>query len=249
MIRWIVLLYGFACYAGFLFMFAYTVAFVGDVVLARTINRPVAAPALAAVKTDLLLLGAFALQHSVMARRSFKNVWKRLVPACVERSTYVLITNATLLLVYIHWEAIAFVVWNFEHPFVQLGLHSLHIASWILVLTSTALIHHADLFGLHQVRARWHGRPYFSPGFVTPGPYKIVRHPLYLGWILAFWTTSRMTAGQLLFATGMTAYVIVAILLEERDLMRDHGAKYRRYRARVPMLLPRRFPRSQRLGD
>lgn len=242
MIRWIALLYAFASYASFLFMFACTILFVGDALVAKTINRPVCAPARTAARTNLLLLGGFALQHSIMARRSFKNAWMSFVPACVERNTYVLVTNATLLVVYIYWEPIADVIWHFEHPYVQLGIHSLHIASWVLVLTSTALINHADLFGLHQARARWCGRAYFSPGLVTPGPYKIVRHPLYLGWILAFWTTSRMTAGQLLFATVMTVYVVVAIQLEERDLMHEHGHKYRRYRERVPMLVPRRRP-------
>ena len=236
--RWATLAYGLVAYLGFLGIFVYTVGFVCNVGVRRSIDGPATSSWPAALTIDLGLLLLFGVQHSVMARDGFKRFCSRFVPRPIERSTYVLATCLVMGLLFRQWRPIHAPVWDFTDPFVRVPLQSLLVCGWILVLVSTALINHADLFGLRQVWTRFRGRHYFSPGFVTPGPYKIVRHPLYLGWILAFWATPTMTAGHLLFAACMTAYVRLAIHLEERDLVVEHGYRYRLYRQRTPMLVP-----------
>ncbi|MEM7205022.1 MAG: methanethiol S-methyltransferase [Planctomycetota bacterium] len=236
--RWSVFAYGLVCYASFVVVFAYTMGFVSGVGVPKTVDGPAAAPPREAALVDVVLLVAFAVQHSLMARASFKRWWTQWVPESIERSTYVIASSLILGLLFWQWQPIAAFVWHVESPPGRVVLHSLQVCGWLLVLVATALINHADLFGLRQVMVFLRGRRYFSPGFVTPGPYHIVRHPLYLGWLLAFWATPDMTGGHLLFAGGMTGYVRLAIAFEERDLLQEHGRKYREYRSRVPMLLP-----------
>ncbi|MCA8952345.1 MAG: isoprenylcysteine carboxylmethyltransferase family protein [Planctomycetes bacterium] len=235
---WAATAYGLACYGGFLATFGWTVAFVGDVGPLPTIDGPIRSAAGPAIAIDVGLLALFGLQHSVMARRAFKRRWQRFVPASVERSTYVLMSSLVLALLYWQWRPVGPLVIAVEGPLGRVALRSLQVCGWLLVLVSTALINHADLFGLRQVFCRLRGRRYFSPGFVSPGPYNIVRHPLYLGWLLAFWATPRLSVGHLLFAAAMTFYVVIAIRFEERDLLAEHGPRYERYRARIPMLVP-----------
>ncbi len=239
--------YGIACYCAFASCFAVTVLFVSDFGLTQTIDRPVTAAPRTALAIDIGLLLGFGVQHSVMARAGFKRRWTRVVPAAIERSTYVLATVVALSALFWQWRPIEAVVWDLDSPVTRTLVHTVLVCGWLLVLIATALINHADLSGLRQVWCRVRGRRYFTPGFVTPGPYRIVRHPLYLGWIIAFWATPHMTAGHLLFATAMTLYILVAIRFEERDLLRDHGDAYRNYRDRVPGLLPRIGTRISRM--
>jgi len=236
--RWGAFAFGLLAYGGFLAVFAYTIGFVSDLGVSRSIDAPVRSSPAVALAVDLGLLFLFGLQHSVMARPAFKRAWTRLVPRPVERSTYVLTTCLVLALFYWQWRPIEAVVWSPSDPVLRVSLRSLSVCGWLLVLIATALINHADLFGLRQVWTCFRRRHYFPPAFVSPGPYNIIRHPLYLGWILAFWATPHMTAGHLLFALFMTAYVRLAIAFEERDLLGEHGRKYREYRERVPMLVP-----------
>jgi protein-S-isoprenylcysteine O-methyltransferase Ste14 len=227
------LLYGILCYVIFLGTFVYAIWFVW------TLDKPrPEAPLVQAllVNTGLLLL--FALQHSGMARQGFKRAWVKLVPQHVERSTYVVASNLALLALVFFWQPIPSVIWNIESPAVQLALHGLFWAGWLLVLGSTFLLGHFDLFGVRQVWTYWRGQTYEPPTFAVPGPYKLVRHPLYLGFIVAFWSTPRMTLGHLYFAAATTAWILLAIQLEERDLITYHGEQYKVYRSGVSMLVP-----------
>lgn len=241
--RWAVLGYGLLGYAGFLAVFLYLIGFVTGLWVPRCIAGPEESGG-SALTIDVLLLVGFALQHSVMARPGFKRVWTRWVPPPIERSTYVQVSNLYFVLLFWQWRPLPDPVWQAHSPSLWIALQSLQICGWLLVVISTALINHGDLFGLRQVCLYWRGRRYFPPNFVTPGPYNIIRHPLYLGWLLAFWAAPTMTAGHLLFAGFMLLYVLVAIRFEERDLMAEHGVKYRRYSLRVPRLLP--FSRATR---
>jgi protein-S-isoprenylcysteine O-methyltransferase Ste14 len=191
-----------------------------------------------ALLVNLGLLTLFAVQHSVMARPAFKAAWKRVVPEPVERSTYVLASSAALLFLFWQWRPMGGVVWQVEGPLAAL-LHVVCAAGWLTVLASTFLINHFDLFGLRQVWLHLRGKPYTPLAFGTPALYRWVRHPLYVGWLLAFWATPTMTAAHLVFALATTGYILTAIQLEERDLIRAHGDVYRRYREEVPMLVPR----------
>lgn len=232
------LAFGILCYAAFVAVFAVTICFVSDVGLTKTIDAPLQEPGWTALAGNLALLGLFAAQHSIMARQAFKRRWTRIVPPPLERSSYVLVSSLLLAAVFWLWQPLGPVLYEIRHPVGRVALHALLACGWLLVLVATMLIHYADLFGLHQVWARFRGQPYYPPRFVIPGPYRLVRHPLYLGWLLAFWATPRLTLGHLVFASFFTVYVVFAIVLEERDLLRVYGYKYANYRSRVPMLLP-----------
>jgi protein-S-isoprenylcysteine O-methyltransferase Ste14 len=234
-----VFVYGVVAYATFLASFLYAIGFVGGFGVPRTLDGPRTGGLGAALAIDVLLLGLFAVQHSVMARPAFKRWWTTIVPPEAERSTYVLASSAALGLLFWLWEPIGGAVWTVAHPLGRLALHGAFVAGWLTVLVTTFLINHFDLFGLRQVWLQLRGEPYRPLRFVTPGPYRHVRHPLYVGWLLAFWATPTMTAAHLLFAMATTAYILIAIQLEERDLSVVHGPDYDAYRRRVPMLLPR----------
>ena len=192
-----------------------------------------------ALLINMALLGLFAIQHSVMARPAFKRWWAKIVPQPAERSTYVLFSSLALLLLFWQWQPMGGLIWRVQNPIGQAILFTLFAAGWLLVLIATFLINHFDLFGLRQVYLYLRGKEYTSLKFGTPGPYRYVRHPLYVGWLFAFWATPTMTAAHLVFALLTTAYILIAIQLEERDLLAVHGEEYAAYRRRVPMLLPR----------
>jgi protein-S-isoprenylcysteine O-methyltransferase Ste14 len=222
----------------FLGTFLYAVGFIGNFGVPTTLDGPARGPLAAAVAIDAGLLALFAVQHSVMARRWFKEWWTRLVPRPIERSTYVLFSSLALVAMFWQWRPLGGVVWSVEHEAGLLALRALFAFGWVLVLVSTFLINHFDLFGLRQAWLFLRGRAYTALHFRTPGPYRLVRHPLYVGWFFAFWMTPTMTLAHLLFAVMTTAYILVAIQLEERDLVREHGEAYLAYRRRVPMLVP-----------
>ena len=231
--------YGGVCYLIFLGTFVYAVGFVGNLVVPKSIDSGPAVPAGESAAVDVLLLGLFAVQHSVMARPAFKRWWRRLVPPPVERSTYVLATSLLLILLFWQWRPLPGVVWEAGHPVAVAALWVLFGVGWVLVLISTFLIDHSDLFGLRQVILYAGGRPYTPPPFRTTALYKLVRHPIMLGFLIAFWATPTMTWGHLLFAGVTTAYILVGVFLEERDLKHAFGGTYEEYRRRVGMIAPR----------
>lgn len=230
--------YGVACYAVFFATFLYAIGFVGGFLVPTTLDGVARDPGGTALLVDIGLLTLFALQHSVMARGWWKRRLTRFVPAALERSTYVLLSSLALILMFWQWRPIGGVVWDVSSPAGRLVLHALFAFGWSLVLAATFLINHFDLFGLRQVWLVLRGKPYTKLRFGTPGPYRLVRHPLYVGWFFAFWMTPTMTAAHLVFAVATAGYILVAIQLEERDLVREHGAVYTEYRRDVPMLIP-----------
>ena len=229
--------YGVACYLAFLVSFVYAIGFLGNFGVPKAIDSVAALPFGRAVLIDLLLLGAFALQHSLMARQWFKKAWTRVVPQPVERSTYVLLSSLALLLLFWKWQAIGGVIWSVENPIGRIMIYHLYALGWIIVLAATFLINHFDLFGLRHVWLNLVGREYTPLKFRTPIFYRYVRHPLYFGWLLVFWSAPVMTAAHLVFAVATTAYILIAIQFEERDLVRMHE-EYADYRRQVPMILP-----------
>jgi protein-S-isoprenylcysteine O-methyltransferase Ste14 len=232
------ILYGAIVYILSLATILYAIAFVGNLPVPKTIDSGEVGPIVPALIVDVLLLGLFAIQHSVMARPAFKHWWTRVVPKPVERTTYVLFASAALLLLYWQWQPIPQPVWTATHPAGIVVAQAISGFGWILVLVSTFMINHFELFGLRQVYARLRGRTLPLPVFKSPYLYKRVRHPIYLGFLLAFWATPSMTAGHLLFAVGTTGYILIGIALEERDLIGLFGDQYRRYRKQVGMLIP-----------
>ncbi|MBX2993135.1 MAG: isoprenylcysteine carboxylmethyltransferase family protein [Bacteroidetes bacterium] len=233
-----VFLYGVITYAVFFGTFLYAIGFIGNFYVPKTIDGEPEIPFGQALLINAALLGLFAIQHSVMARPAFKRWWTKLVPQPAERSTYVLFSSVALILLFSYWQPMGGVVWNVEDQVGQLVLYSLFGLGWALVLYSTFLINHFDLFGLRQVWLYLRGKEYTRLQFRTPSLYKFVRHPLYVGWFLTFWATPTMTVTHLLFALATTGYILVAIQLEEKDLVDEHGAKYENYRRNVPMLVP-----------
>ena len=241
--------YGSLSYLIFLGTFLYALGFVGNFGVPRALDGDAEGPLGAAFATDAGLLALFAAQHSVMARGWFKAWWTRTVPKPLERSTYVLFSSLALILLFWQWRPLGGVVWSVEDPAWGLALRGLFAFGWGLVLVSTFLINHFDLFGLRQVWLYLLGRPYAPLRFGTPGPYRLVRHPLYVGWFFAFWMTPTMTLAHLLFSVATTAYILLAIRFEERDLVRAHGDTYENYRQSVPMLIPFARKRGSAAGS
>jgi len=237
-------IYGSISYLIFFGTFLYAIGFIGNFGVPRTLDGAPTKPLLVAFLINTGLLTLFAAQHSVMARKWFKEWWTRIVPTPLERSTYVLFSSLALILLFWLWQPLGGVVWSVEDPLGQIVLRVLFGFGFALVLVSTFLINHFDLFGLRQVWLYLLGRPYTTLHFGTPGPYRLVRHPLYVGWLFAFWSTPTMTVAHLLFSVATTAYILLAIQFEERDLVREHGESYEAYRRSVPMLVP--FTRRNR---
>jgi len=215
----------------------YAVGFLGNFGVPKAIDSGRDVLLGTALAIDLGLLGLFAIQHSVMARQWFKRAWTRIVPAPAERSTYVLFSSLALSLLFLKWQPIGGTVWNVSEGTGKLVLHALYGGGWLIVLVSTFLINHFDLFGLRQVWLYLRGVPYTPLKFRTPGLYRVVRHPLYFGWMLVFWAAPTMTIAHLIFALATTAYILIAIQPEERDLSKMHP-EYQVYRMEVPMILP-----------
>ena len=232
--------YGVASYLIFLATFLYAIAFVGGFFVPSRLDGALQTSLPRALAINCLLLTIFAVQHSVMARPWFKERWTQIVPWTIERSTYVLFASLALLLLFWQWQPIGIQVWSVENVTARAALWTLFAAGWATVLIVTFLINHFDLFGLRQVWLPLVGTPYTPVTFRTPMPYRFVRHPLYFGFLLAFWMTPNMTLAHLVFAIATTAYIVLAIQFEEHDLVAEHGATYEAYRRTVPMLLPGR---------
>ena len=239
------LTYGVLSYAIFFVTFLYAIAFVGGFAVPTKLDGPREVPLAQGIAINAVLLGIFAVQHSVMARRWFKERWTRIVPAALERSTYVLFASLALILMFWQWRPLGGVVWSVTDPVARAVLLTVFGFGWALVLFATFLINHFDLFGLRQVWLYFRNEPYTKLKLGVPGPYRLVRHPLYAGFLFAFWAAPTMTYSHLLFAIATTAYILLAIQFEERDLVHEHGTAYENYRRTVPMLVP--FTKSRRV--
>lgn len=236
--KFIFLLYGVICYFAFFGTILYAIGFVGNFIVPKTIDGEPQSPLFQAILIDASLLLLFALQHSIMARPAFKRWWTKIVPVALERSTYVLLASLCLILMMWQWQPIGGVVWSVENEIVKTILLITYVLGWAIVFVSTFLINHFDLFGLRQTWMYFTGKPYTQLPFGLPLFYRFVRHPLYLGFLIAFWSASTMTAAHLLFAVLTTGYILTAIQFEEKDLVSHFGEKYRNYKKRAPMIIP-----------
>jgi protein-S-isoprenylcysteine O-methyltransferase Ste14 len=236
--RILVFAYGLVCYGVFFATLLYAIGFLGNFGVPKSIDSGVEGSALDALLIDGLLLGLFAVQHSVMARPWFKQAWTKVIPEPAERSTYVLLSSLALLLMFWQWRPIGGVIWSVENPVGYAAIMALYAGGLLVVLLATFLINHFDLFGLRQVYLNLMGRPYTHLAFRTPFLYRFVRHPLYVGWLVTFWSAPVMTSAHLFFAIMTTVYILLAIRWEEADLVDVHGKAYLRYRREVPMLVP-----------
>ncbi len=243
------LLYGVFCYLVFFATFLYAIAFLGNFGVPRTIDSGVEGSVGAALAINAGLLALFAFQHSIMARSWFKRAWTRIVPPAAERSTYVLFSSLALILLFWQWRPIGGVVWQVHNELAQMAIYGVYALGWVLLLLATFLINHFDLFGLRQVYLHFTGREYTALAFRTPALYRLVRHPIYFSWFCIFWATPRMTVAHLVFAVATTGYILMAIPLEERDLIRVYGDAYRQYKQQVPGILPVRFGRENRNSE
>jgi len=234
-----IFIYGLVCYAVFLGVFLYGIGFIGGFLTPTMLDGAAGRPMIEALAIDLGLLAAFAIQHSGMARPAFKRWWTRVIPEAAERSTYVLVSSLALVALFVHWQPIGGVVWTAPEGAGRASVIGLYLFGWLLLLYTTFLIDHFDLFGLAQVWRRLAGKNYRPPQFRTPSLYRLVRHPLYIGWLVIFWAAPTMTVAHLVFAVMTTAYILIAIQLEERDLVAAFGNDYVEYRRRTPMLVPR----------
>ncbi len=234
----LVLIYGLVCYGIFFATFLYAIGFVGNLLVPKSMDAVSDVPLGTALLIDIALLGVFAVQHSLMARPFFKRAWTRIIPAATERSTYVLFSSLALMLLFYFWQPLGGQVWQVDNSVATIAIYGVFALGWLLVLFSTCLINHFDLFGLRQSWLYFKGKKYTPVEFVEPWLYRVVRHPLYVGFIAAFWATPTMTVTHLLFAMATTAYILIAIRFEEHDLANAHP-EYRNYKKQVPMLIPR----------
>jgi methanethiol S-methyltransferase len=252
--RYFALFYGGACYVTFLGVFVYAIGFIGGFLTPTALDGVPTRPLPQALLIDVGLLAAFALQHSGMARPAFKRWWTHVVPEWAERSTYVLLSSLAMIVLFVYWEPIGGVVWNSASDTTYAAIATVYAIGWLVLLYATFLIDHFDLFGLSQVWRRFSGTAGPPPQFHTPSLYRHVRHPLYVGWLTIFWAAPTMTLAHLVFALATTAYILLAIPLEERDLIATFGERYLQYRRTTPMLIPRiftrkRLPAGKDLGD
>jgi protein-S-isoprenylcysteine O-methyltransferase Ste14 len=244
--KFLALFYGVVSYFIFLGTFLYAIGFVGNLLVPKSIDSGIQGGTDNSWLINILLLSLFAIQHSVMARQGFKKWWTKIVPKSIERSTFVLISSLVLILLFYYWRPMTGVVWSVENTLLAAFMDTLYFAGWFIVLLGTFLINHFNLFGLQQVYLNMKNTEPKPPQFVRPLFYKVVRHPLMLGFIIAFWATSHMTVGHLLFAFATTGYILVAIQLEERDMVRFHGADYKRYQQEVSQIIP--LPPKKQVG-
>jgi protein-S-isoprenylcysteine O-methyltransferase Ste14 len=242
--RLMVFAYGLISYLIFFGVFLYAIGFIGNLWVPNSLDSQPHSSIGFSLTINLLLLTLFAVQHSLMARPFFKRWLTKYIPEPMERSTYVLASNVAMIALFVGWQPLGFEIWTFTNPAAVVLAYSVFFTGWITVFVATCLINHFDLFGLRQVWLYFRGKPYTQLKFTMPGPYKLVRHPLYVGWILVFWATPTMTAGHLFFALVTTIYILVAIQLEERDLEDVHGVAYVTYRNEVPMLIPKLVGRT-----
>ena len=236
--RFLFFLYGVICYAIFFGTFLYAIGFVGNFIVPKSMDSGAEGTVIEALIINLLLLGVFAVQHSVMARKEFKALWTKVIPEVIERSTYVLLSSLALLLLFWQWRPMGGVVWDVSGSYLGTVLMAISLVGWLLVLVSTFLINHFELFGLEQVFVNLKGKALTYGEFKTPGLYQFVRHPIYFGFTVAFWATPIMTVAHLLFAVGTLVYMIIGIALEEKDLVASFGDSYQKYQSRVSMLIP-----------